>query len=285
MVTLVRYCKQWRLIPNITKTVASCFHLNNKLAKMQLHVMFDGIKLKHDFEPTYLGIKLDRSLTYGKHIEKLCLKLNTRNNLLSKLAGTSWGASAACLRTTALALLYSCAEYCSSSWLNSAHAYKVDVELNKAMRTITGTVSSTPIEWLPALSNIMPSNIRRQSNLLALYFKVSNSEQIPLKNDFARPILTRLKSRHPAVATAKILQASNFNPKEVWKENWLNSRLSSQLFNFDGHSARSKEFSLPRKLWSNLNRLRPGTDVATKCFTNGELLVTQAVRVATSIKR
>lgn len=65
-------------------------YLNNKLALMELHVMFDGVKLKHNFEPVYLGVKLDRSLTYGKHIDKLRLKLATRINLLRKLAGTSW---------------------------------------------------------------------------------------------------------------------------------------------------------------------------------------------------
>lgn len=156
MTIFVRYCKQWRLVPNLTKTVTSCFHLNNKLSKMELHVMFDGKKLNHDFEPKYLGVTLDRSLTRG-----------------TTCFGTSWGASAGCLRTTTLALLYSCAKYCSSSWLNSAHAYKVDVELNKSMRTITGTVSSTPVEWLPALSGILPPSIRRKNNLLTRYQMVN----------------------------------------------------------------------------------------------------------------
>lgn len=111
-----------------------------------MRVTFDGTILKHDFEPVYLGVKLDRPMTYGKHIAKLRPKLSTRNNLLQKLAGTSWGASATCLRTTALALVYSCAEYSCPAWLNSAHAKKVDTELNRTMRIITGTVISTPVE-------------------------------------------------------------------------------------------------------------------------------------------
>lgn len=113
---------------------------------MKLHVMFDGARLEHDFNPVYLGVKLERSLTYGRHIDKLRLKLATRNNLLRKLVGTSWGACASVLRITGLALVYSCAEYCSSSWLNSAHAKKVDIALNETMRIMTGTVQSTPLE-------------------------------------------------------------------------------------------------------------------------------------------
>ena len=126
------------------------------------------------------------------------------------------------------------------------------------MRTITGTISSTPIDWLSALSNIDPPNIRRQSKLLALYRKVSSGEDIPLKNDFVEPVLERLKSRHPAITRAKTLLATDFNPKEVWKKRWSNSGLGSNLFEFDVHSSRSEEFTLPRKIWCNLNRLRTG---------------------------
>lgn len=217
MTEFVRYCKRWRLVPNITKTVVTCFHLANKLAAMELRVMFDGVQLTHDFEPTYLGVKLDRSMTYRNHINKLRMKLATRNNLLRKLAGTTWGASARVLRTTALALVYSCAEYCSSSSLNSAHAKKVDTELNRSMRIITGTVQSTPLEWLPALSNIAPPAIRRQSNLLTMYIKILANDRIPLNKDLELPTIERLKSRNPAVNTARLLDATDFKPNETWK--------------------------------------------------------------------
>lgn len=256
MTEFVLYCKKWRLVPNITKTVVTVFHLNNKLAKMQLHVMFDGTKLRHEHEPTYLGVKLDRSLTYRKHIEKVVPKLATRNNLLRKLAGTSWGATALCLRTTALSLVYSCAEYCCSSWLNSVHAKKVDVKLNETMRIITGTVQSTRLEWLPALSAIAPPNIRRQLHLMALYRRTLCNVEIPLSRDLEQPKIERLKSRNPSIVTAEVLNTINFNPKEVWKEIWLNSGISSELFNFDNHTSKSKEFTLKRKQWCNLNRLR-----------------------------
>ena len=43
-------------------------------------------------------------------------KLKNRNNLLMKLAGSTWGASANTLRSSALALCYSAAEYCAPVW-------------------------------------------------------------------------------------------------------------------------------------------------------------------------
>ena len=48
------------------------------------------------------------------------MKLKSRNNLIAKLIGTSWGASASTLRTSALALCYSVAEYCCPVWLDPA---------------------------------------------------------------------------------------------------------------------------------------------------------------------
>lgn len=73
MTNYVEYCKNWRLIPNLTKTVVSCFHLNNQCTNVRLRVKFNGKILKHTYEPVYLGIKLDRSLTFKKHAEKLNL--------------------------------------------------------------------------------------------------------------------------------------------------------------------------------------------------------------------
>jgi len=52
------------------------------------------------------------------------------NNLLMELAGSTWGASANTLRSSALALCYSAAEYCAQVWSRSAHISQVDVQLN-----------------------------------------------------------------------------------------------------------------------------------------------------------
>ena len=51
------------------------------------------------------GITLDTSLLYREHLEKMKQKLKTRNNIY-KLAGTTWGANANTLRTSALARLF-----------------------------------------------------------------------------------------------------------------------------------------------------------------------------------
>lgn len=131
---------------NPKKTESISFHLNNKQANYQLKVFFCGKAVKHNSHPKYLGVALDRSLTHRKHCENTAAKIKSRNNIIHKLCGTTWGADAETLRTSSLALVFSTAEYCSPIWLNSAHTSKVDVQLNDTLRTISGTVKSTPTE-------------------------------------------------------------------------------------------------------------------------------------------
>jgi len=100
------------------------------------------------------GVTLDRTLTYKNYLTKVAAKIKTRNNIIRKFANTSWGSDPNTFRISAIALTYSVAGYCAPVWINSVHVNKIDTQLNAIMRTITGTIKSTPMQWLPVLSNI-----------------------------------------------------------------------------------------------------------------------------------
>ena len=84
LVPFADYCKKWRLIPSTSKTVVSCFHLIHVEASRQLVVSLNGNTLKHESSVKYLGVTLDRTLTYKKHLSNVSAKLSTRNNLIQK---------------------------------------------------------------------------------------------------------------------------------------------------------------------------------------------------------
>lgn len=146
------------------------------------------------------------------------------------------GAAVACLRKTATALVYSCAEYCCATWLNSAHAKKIDVELNGTMRLITGLIHSnrlvtsikqhtaTVYSPLECLARVIPENTweRRHPICIPTYH--------------CQP-LERLKSRKPPTIAARNLSHNEFDPKTVWKEIWARNGFTSQLFNIENHSS------------------------------------------------
>lgn len=98
-------------------------------------------------------------MTHKANMEKVAKKVKTRNNVLQKLAGTNWGSNVETLRTTALALMFPTAEYCYPVWPRSFHVDKVDVQTNNTLRTVSGTLKSTPLPWHPVLANIDPLNI------------------------------------------------------------------------------------------------------------------------------
>ena len=61
MSTLSAYLQTCRLKLSHTKTVTTAFHLNNREAKRELKVYNNGRLLPFCSNPTYLGVKLDRS--------------------------------------------------------------------------------------------------------------------------------------------------------------------------------------------------------------------------------
>ena len=153
---------------NSGKTASSVFHLANRKANYELNVTTNGEKLRFERNPVYLGVTLDRTLSFSQHLTNASSKVTKRCNLLRRLAGNHWGADFTTLRTTALAFCYSTAEYCSPIWSHSPHCNKIDVSLNSCMRVISGCIKSTPTEILPVLCGITPSDIRRNKNTLDL---------------------------------------------------------------------------------------------------------------------
>ena len=88
MSTLSAYLQTWRLKLSHTKTVTAAFHLNNREAKRELTVYNNGRRLPFCPTPTYLGEKLERSLTFRHHLVALRKKLSSRVTLLRRLVGS-----------------------------------------------------------------------------------------------------------------------------------------------------------------------------------------------------
>ena len=174
MSTLSAYLQTWRLKLSHTKTVTAAFHLNNREAKRKRQVYYNnGRRLPFCPTPTYLGVKLDRSLTFRHHLVALRKKLSSRVTLLRRLVGSGWGAGAKTLRIATLSLVYSATEYCAPVWCRSAHTRLIDNVLNDALRIVTGCLRPTPTDHPPVLSGIQPAELRRMGATLSLGYRGS----------------------------------------------------------------------------------------------------------------
>ena len=87
MFTLSAYLQTWRLKLSHTKTVTATFHLNNREAKRELKVYNNGKFLPFCQTPTYLGVKLDRSLTFRHHLMTVRNKLTLSRHIFEPTRG------------------------------------------------------------------------------------------------------------------------------------------------------------------------------------------------------
>ncbi|UYV76443.1 hypothetical protein LAZ67_14000409 [Cordylochernes scorpioides] len=226
-------------------------------AERKLKLFINNSQITHSEHPKYLGIHLDRTLTFKTHLTKLKGKLSSRNNILHKLAGSSWGSDANTLRTSALALIFSTAEYCAPVWEGSCHTKLIDTQLNSTLRIITGVCQPTRIDWLPVLAHISPPELRRKEATKKMYQKLLDSPDLEINPILQSPPKHRLKSRNPIWSRGNQLLSQNFNISEAWTNSWISSDIPNKNL-ITSPSVKIPGFSLPRREWVLLNRFRTG---------------------------
>ena len=191
------------------------------MTKHQMEVSCGVNTISTTSNPKYLGVTLDRSLTYTKHISQLSMKVNARCNLLRRLVGKKCGAHFDVLQTSTTALDFAPAEYCSQVWCRSAHTHRLDAALNNSLRLVTGCIRSTPTFMLPVVSGIMPPDIRRNKQCPALSRRAEADDQHALHNivTASTPGRTRLQSRHPFSEHAKqLISDAHGKTNRAWAE-------------------------------------------------------------------
>ena len=180
------------------------------------------------------------------------MKVATRNNLLRKMPSSKWGTNTSTIRTTALTLSYCVAEYAAPVWARSAHAYKLDSELNSACRAITGSLKPTNVEELYLLSGIAPPSIRRDVSARVEKAKQETNEAHYLQRQ--TPPERRLKSRNCFLHSVTPV---NFPPKVIRCSEWLrrtNKTPHRTSVKLDESLARGHDSQWTT--WRCLNRLR-----------------------------
>jgi len=179
-------------------------------AKRDLKVKYSNETLPFCSEPKYLGVTLDRSLTYRRHLESLRKKLPSPVALLRRLAGSGWGAEAAMLQVATLVLVHSTAEYWTPVWCRCAQTRLIDPAINDVLRIVTGCLRPTPADNLLIFTAIQPAELRRNGATLSLVRRVMEPGHLLCSALTCPPVANarRLKSRHPFVSAAQQLISS-----------------------------------------------------------------------------
>ena len=162
---LGRYCDEWKLKINYTKTVYSVFTLSPKVAKQKQDIRIQGHQLEKEENPIYLGVKLDTRMTLNEQMKSVKKKANNRLKLLKKLASTSWGADKRTLRQLYLGYVRSTLDYTLALQSISSKSTRLSLDKvqNHALRFISGALRSTPTAACEIHTNVEPMHLRRQA--------------------------------------------------------------------------------------------------------------------------
>ncbi|KAK3774838.1 hypothetical protein RRG08_018829 [Elysia crispata] len=182
---LKRYCDQWCMQINTTKTVYNTYSNSREVLARDLELKIEDKCLQRDPLLRYLGVALDSRLNLTAHVEQLAGRVQERIGLMKKLAGTNWGAALSSLKILYVTFVRSALEY-ANPILNLASKTslgKLDRIQNAAMRLMTGRLRSTPIAALEVATECEPLETRREvQTLMARERFLRLGESNPLKD-------------------------------------------------------------------------------------------------------
>ena len=178
---------------NLSKCETATFSSGSCDAKWQPKLALDGKPVPFNPTPKLVGVKLDRTLSFGPHVDDITQKVGKRTNLLKAVGSREWGWKKKTLRKVYVATQRSAFDYAGAAWhpyLSNTQFQKIETAQNKALRAITGQCSSTPIEALRLESGI--SSYRTQSNRL-----IAASYQKALRRQNDHPMASALQDNVP----------------------------------------------------------------------------------------
>ncbi|GBN26989.1 hypothetical protein AVEN_38262-1 [Araneus ventricosus] len=133
-------------------------------------------------EEKFLGILLDRKLTFRPHVSNLKKKCNKSLDLLKVLSSKSWGADYDTLLKIYRALVLSKLDYCSIVYGSAAKTVlqSLDSVHHQGLRLISGAFRTSPVQSLYVMTGELPLQLRREKQCIKYYFKVKSNRRHPM---------------------------------------------------------------------------------------------------------
>ena len=188
-----KWAADWGVTINSSKTVASCFSLSTHKETLQLTI--NNKIIPQEDTPTYLGIKLDKRLTWSTHIKETESKAIRRLAVMKKLAGTDWGANSKILKQIYTGYVRPVMEYGAATWstASKSNTNRLNTVQNSGMRIITGGLKTTPITSLELTTKLANLEERREGKALTYHAKIQRMPTLPAHNILQARTKNRLK--------------------------------------------------------------------------------------------
>ena len=139
--------------------------------QQELQIFIDGKLIPVELHPKILGVTLDPTLVFHKHVADISRRMRNNTNVLKMLASTSFGQSKESLLATYKAIGRPLCDYAAPVWSTSASAAswrKLQVAQNSALRVALGCHQAASEDHLHSEANML--KVEEHCSLLSRQF-------------------------------------------------------------------------------------------------------------------
>ena len=184
------------------------FFTKRRIPKIPIKLNGASIELvnKHKF----LGLTLDRNLTWKYHIQDLKNRCESDLRLIRIISSNNWGADAKTLRMLYISLIQSKLSYGLHlvGTTCKTHLNTLNIIKSKALRTILGAIRCTQTDHLNIVANIKPLDIISKIQLAKYTLRVMANKLNPLRSIILNysPPVNRRCLKYPIPLCGRILK-------------------------------------------------------------------------------
>ena len=272
--TLSVWFKERKLEISAEKSTATLFTTWSNEVSKTLNIKMDNKPVPTTKNPKILGLTFDNMLNFGAHCKNIKERVQSRNNVLKCLAGSTWGKEKEILLDTYKATGRSILNYASPIWtpyLSQSNWNELEIAQNTALRLSTGCVKMSDTSHLHQETKILP--VKPHSEMLTRQYLLSmHQSQHPNHHQIHNPRPPRNKRRsiHDYKASIQTYTGHSLQvTKEEYKRNnkkihsdsvaaTIRSYPPNKVLNSKPPELNIEEKQLPRTTRTTLAQLRSG---------------------------
>jgi hypothetical protein len=175
--TLDQWFNSRNLFISPSKSSATLFTTSSNECSVELAVEIAGEKVPTVKKPKILGVTFDNLLSFKHHATNIKTKLQSKNNILKALAGSSWCKKKEVLVNTYRANGQSQLNYCCPIWtasLSNTAWLGLQTAQNSGLRLCTGCHLMTDIDHLHTECKVM--KVREHCEMISKQFLLSTQK-------------------------------------------------------------------------------------------------------------
>jgi len=186
LVAIAEWSRSKKMEINASKSEATFFTNDSKEAKWRPELTLNNTPVPFNGSPRFLGVHLDRTLSFMDHTVYVADKVSSRCRILASLASKTWGWRKDSLRSVYLTVQRSIMDYAAPAWqpyLSRTRMNMLEVAQNQCLRLINGQYASTPLEALR-----IEAGVQSYATVSKQHCSIAREKALRVKEDHPRAL-------------------------------------------------------------------------------------------------